>query len=126
MGAVYRHTAERRKKYAIERDATYGGLVDHLDTRLTGAGEHGFIVMDGNGTGDAYYAAHRGLKLNARNLIEDPFFVAAHRSAWVQMADLVAWTTYQGLQQHQGKRFAWGWYDEYLRGCDVNGGPLEV
>jgi hypothetical protein len=127
VGVAYRQTTARRKAYAVERDGTYVGLVDHLDSRLSRAGEHGMIIMDGNGTGaNEYYSAHRGLKLSARNLIEDPLFVPAHRSAWVQMADLVAWTAYQGLQRHEGKRFAWGWYDQYLRSCDVNGGPLAV
>lgn len=118
VGVVYRQTPARRKAYAVERDDTYAALVDHLDTRLSIAGELGMIIMDGNGNGSGatgYYNAHRGLKLSARNLIEDPLFVPAHRSAWVQMADLVAWTAYQGLQRHRGKEFAWGWYDTYLR-----------
>ncbi|MFD2418626.1 hypothetical protein [Amycolatopsis pigmentata] len=73
VGAVYRQTSARKKAYAVEREATYIGLVDHLDTRLTAAGEHGMIIMDGNGThSNGYYGAHRGLKLNSRNLIEDP------------------------------------------------------
>jgi hypothetical protein len=127
VGAVYRQTSARKKAYAVEREATYAGLVDHLDTRLAAAGEHGMVIMDGNGThSTGYYGAHRGLKLNSRNLIEDPLFVPAHRSAWVQMADFVAWTTYQGLQRHPGKQFTWNWYDQYLRGCDVNGGPVAV
>jgi hypothetical protein len=127
VGAVYRQTSARKKAYAVERDATYVGLVDHLDARLGAAGENGMVIMDGNGTASgAYYTAHRGLKLSSRNLIEDPLFVPAHRSAWVQMADFVAWTTYQGLQQHPGKRFTWDWYDRYLRASDVNGGPVEV
>jgi hypothetical protein len=127
VGVVYRQTAARQKGYAVERDATYVGLVNHLDTRLSAAGEHGMILMDGNGTGaHRYYSAHRRLKLDGRNLIEDPLFIPAHRSAWVQMADFVAWTAYQGLQRHPGKQFSWDWYDRYLRGCDVNGGPLAV
>jgi hypothetical protein len=127
VGVAYRETPARKKAYAVERDGAYVGLVDHLDTRLTKAGEHGMIIMDGNGTAaNEYYSAHRRLKLSARNLIEDPLFVPAHRSAWVQMADFVAWTAYQGLLRHPGKRFTWGWYDQYLRGCDVNGGPLAV
>ncbi|MGH3829756.1 MAG: DUF3800 domain-containing protein [Pseudonocardiaceae bacterium] len=127
VGVVYRQTTARQKGYAVERDAAYVGLVNHLDTRLSAAREHGMIIMDGNGIGThGYYSAHRGLKLSARSLIEDPLFVPAHRSAWVQMADLVAWTAYQGLLRHPGKKFSWGWYDRYLRSCDVNGGPLTV
>ncbi|MDQ3576966.1 MAG: DUF3800 domain-containing protein, partial [Actinomycetota bacterium] len=126
VGTVYRQTLARRKSYAVERDAVYAELVDHLDTRLSLAREHGMVVMDGNGTATGYYGAHRGLKLSSRSLVEDPMFVPAHRSAWVQMADLVAWTAYQGLQRHPGKGFAWRWYDQYLRCCDVNTDPLAV
>jgi hypothetical protein len=126
VGTVYRQTSARRKEYAAERDVVYAELVNHLDTRLSRDGEYGVIVMDGNGTATGYYNAHRGLKLSSRSIIEDPMFVPAHRSAWVQMADIAAWTAYQGLQRHIGKRFAWGWYDQYLRSCDVNVGPLAV
>lgn len=127
VGVVYRSTAARTKAYGAERLQVYNGLVEHLDARLGAAGEHGMIIMDGNGTGaNGYYAAHRGLKLGARNLIEDPMFVPAHRSASVQMADFVAWTAYQSVLRHPGKRFAWDWYEDYLRGSDVNGGPLQV
>jgi hypothetical protein len=42
----------------------------------------------------------------------------------VQTADLVAWTAYQHLLRHPGKRFAWHWYDRHLRSSDANGGPV--
>jgi hypothetical protein len=84
------------------------------------------IVMDGNGTASGYYAAHRGLKLSSRNIIEDPMFVPAHRSQWVQMADIAAWSAYQGLLRHQGKRFAWDWYTRHLGPSDVNDGPVAL
>jgi uncharacterized protein DUF3800 len=127
VGTVYRQTSTRRRAYGAERDVVYAAFVNHLDTRLGAAGEHGMIVMDGNGTAAfGYYAAHRGLKLDARNIIEDPLFVPAHRSQWVQMADIAAWSAYQGLLRHRGKRFAWDWYDRYLRPCDVNGGPITL
>jgi len=94
--------------------------------RLGAVREHGLIFMDGDGTSTNYYAAHRGLKLAHRNIIEDPLFQQSHRSQWVQMADLVAWTGYQSLLRHPGKRFAWSWYEECLGICDVNGGPLAL
>lgn len=126
VGTVYRTTIARRKAYAAERDAVYAELVGHLDRRLGTAGEYGVLVMDGNGTAPGYYSAHRGLKLGSRNIIEDPMFVPAHRSQWVQMADFAAWSAYQGLLRHSGKEFAWDWYDRHLGPCDVNGGPLVV
>jgi hypothetical protein len=84
------------------------------------------VFMDGDGTAAGYHHAHRELKLAHRHVIEDPLFVPAHRSAWVQMADLVAWTAYQHLLRHPGKRFAWAWYDRHLRTSDVNGGPVAL
>jgi hypothetical protein len=84
------------------------------------------VFMDGDGTAAGYHDAHRALKLDHRHVIEDPLFVPAHRSAWVQMADLVAWTAYQHLLRHPGKRFAWEWYDRHLRASDINGGPVAL
>lgn len=126
VGTVYRQTAPRRHGYGTQRKQVYGELVSLLDGRLRAAGEYAMVHMDGNGTENGYYEVHRGLKLEDRRIIEDPLFMAAHRSQWVQMADFAAWSAYQGLQRHQGKQFAWSWYDDHLTGCDVNGGPLEV
>lgn len=124
IGTAYRRTTARGAAYHAQRGQVYDVLVTHLDTRLGTAGEYGMIFMDGDGTAAGYYNAHRALKLAHRNIIEDPLFVPAHRSAWVQMADLVAWTAYQSLLRHPGKRFAWPWYDRYLLANDVNGGPM--
>jgi hypothetical protein len=42
-----------------------------------------------------------------REVIEDPLFQGWHVSQWVQMADLAAWSTSQGLLRHPGKDFSW-------------------
>jgi Protein of unknown function (DUF3800) len=126
IGTVYRRTTARGAMYQAERGQVYEALVAHLDARAGTAGEFNMIFMDGDGTATGYYNAHRALKLAHRNVIEDPLFVPAHRSAWVQMADLVAWTAYQSLQRHPGKRFAWHWYNDYLLTRDVSGGPLPL
>jgi hypothetical protein len=125
-GTIYRHTEARGKEYATEKAEVYAALVAHLDQRLADAGEYGCIIMDGNGTDPMYHRAHRELKLATRRLIEDPFFQGSHLSQWVQMADLVAWTTYQWLLQHPGKMRPAGWYEKFLAERDVNGGPIEV
>ena len=126
IGTAYRRTAARGVAYQAQREQVYDALVAHLDARLSAAGEYGMIFMDGDGTATGYYDAHRALKLAHRNIIEDPLFVPADRSAWVQMADMVAWTAYQSLLRHPGKRFAWRWYDWYLLARDVNGGPVAL
>jgi hypothetical protein len=126
VGTVYRHTAARRRDYNRERGEVYARLVAELDARLGRVGEHGLIFMDGAGTDPAYYAAHRALKLAHRNVIEDPLFQHSHRSQWVQMADIAAYTAYQGLIRVPAKQFAWDWYTDHLGPIDVNGGPMAL
>lgn len=126
VGTAYRHTAARGKLYARERTRLYELLVARLDSRLTAAGELGIVFMDGNGSDGSYHAAHRALKLRHRRLIEDPQFLPAHKSQWVQMVDIVAYSAYQGLLRHPAKQFAWNWYNHYLAAMDVNGGLLAL
>ncbi|WP_424532517.1 DUF3800 domain-containing protein [Sphaerisporangium viridialbum] len=126
VGSLYRRTTETRKEYAAQRADVYEKLVDHVDARLGAAGEHGIIFMDGDGTDTSYARAHRGLKLDHRNLIEDPLFQHSKRNQWIQMADIVAWSAFQYLQRSPSRSFAWDWYPTYLLPRDVNGAPLAV
>jgi hypothetical protein len=126
IGAVSRQTTARGKRYHQERQSLYAALVAHLETRLEFADGFGMVFMDGDGTDRGYNSAHRDLKLATRRVIEDPVFQSSHTSQWMQMADMTAWTTYQGLLRYPGKEWVWNWYDLYLHGCDVNGGPLTL
>jgi hypothetical protein len=99
-------------------------MVNHLDDRLRAAGDFGLIFMDGDGSDSSYYRPHRSLELNARRVIEDPLFHDSRRSQWVQMADLVAYATYIHLFRPPSKEFAWHWYEQHLRACDVNHGAI--
>lgn len=126
VGTVYRRTRKKHHAYATEKAEVYKALVNHLEDRLAKADELGLVFMDGDGTNPMYRAAHRELKLDSRRVIEDPLFHRSRISQWIQMADLAAYTAYQGLQRHEGKEFMWDWYDQYLGPRDVNGGPLEV
>ena len=101
-------------------------MIGYLDHRLSTAGELGFVIVDGDGRDASYFASHRTLSLSRRHILEDPFFQDSRRSQWVQMADLVAYAVYQHLLRHPGKHFTWHWYETYLRGSDVNGGPLAL
>ena len=125
VGTVARLTSAKGPAYAQERGDLYRSLVHLLDQRLGAAGETGLLVMDGRAV-DAYYDAHRSLPLDTRNILEDPFFVEAHRSQWVQMADLVAWTAYQHLSKQSTKHFARNWYSTHLLSCDIYGGPQHL
>jgi len=124
LGTVHRRTPSRGAAYHRERLSVYDALVARLDQRCTTGDEYGMIFMDGDGSAQGYYSAHRALKLADRRIIEDPLFQVSHRSQWVQMADLVAWTAYQSLQRAPSRQFAWDWYARYLLGQDVFGGPL--
>lgn len=125
VGTIYRQTTAQGSAYHRERGELYGRLIDHLDARLASAGELGMMFMDGNGSDPSYQKAHRELKLADRSIIEDPMFQGSHNSQWVQMADIVAWTTYQHLLRHPGKEFTWSWYDDHLKASDPHG-PIEL
>jgi len=125
MGTVYSKTTFRGVPFAKERARVYQELVKLIDGRLLSAGEFGLLVMDGDGTDDSYISAHRSLPLQTRCLIEDPIFQNSHRSQWVQLADITAYSAYQHLLQHESKRFAWPWYPR-LSVQDVLGEPQEV
>ncbi|MFD8498328.1 DUF3800 domain-containing protein [Amycolatopsis sp. NPDC059657] len=126
VGTVYRRTPARRKAYAVERDLVYAKFIDHLNARLRLDGEYAVVVMDGNGTAAGYDDAHLGLEGDFRRVLEAPWFKPAHTSQFVQMADIAAWTAYQGLLRYPGKEFAWPWYEKYLLRCDANGGPIAL
>jgi Protein of unknown function (DUF3800) len=126
VGTSYRRTLARGSAYHWERLAVYDALVAHVDTRCAAHSEYGMIFMDGDGSEQGYYSAHRALKLANRHVIEDPLFQVSHRSQWVQMADLVAWTAYQSLQRSPARQFAWDWYDHYLFARDAHGGAISL
>jgi hypothetical protein len=126
VGTCHRRTEAIGTEYAKARAKLYASMVGHLDDRLARHGELGLVFMDGDGTEPGYRAAHRDLPLAQRRILEDPLFQGSHLSQWVQMADLVAWSTYQGLLRHPGKQFAWDWAADLLSGADANGGSLAL
>ncbi len=125
VGTVCRRTTAKGSAYFAERGRVYAELVTHVNHRLGAAGEAGILVMDGRPVG-SYYEAHRALRRSTRSIVEDPFFVEAHRSQWIQMADMTAWTAYQYLNGQERRHYAKDWYQDHLLGSDVNGGPLTL
>lgn len=107
VGSGVRRTTARN--FGAQMADAYRGPVDHLDRRLGADDQHGLMIVDGDGTARDRHLVHRELKLADRRVLEDPLFQPAHSSAWLQMADLVAYTTYQSLLRSPEKPFAWDW-----------------
>jgi uncharacterized protein DUF3800 len=66
------------------------------------------------------------LKLDQRRIIEDAIHLDSKSSQLVQMADLVAWTAYAAVDQHQRNEFAWSRYKDYLSERDPGRQPNEL
>ncbi|MFE9455742.1 DUF3800 domain-containing protein [Streptomyces californicus] len=122
-GAAFRRTDKKGPAYSQERAAVYEATLRRLDRQLAAAGDHGIIVMDGDGSDPSYQREHRKLKLATRHIVEDPWFAASDSNQPVQIADLLAYTAYQSILRHQGKRFMWDWWSQYLPSA---GTPWEV
>lgn len=123
-GAVCHDTTGSR--YADAKAALYADLITMIDGRLAEAGEHGLVIMDGDGTDPSYRHAHRGLELATRDLVEAPFFQGSHLSQWVQVADLVAYAAYQCVLRAPGKELMWDWYPDLLGASCTTGGKPRV
>lgn len=114
VGAVARHTDARRDAYAREQQDVYRCFLNSASDWLRAAGEHGTIVMDGNGTDVRYKKVHRQLKYDERRIIEDPAHQQAHQSYLVQAADLVSYVAYQAMLQDPARAVMHDWFYDYL------------
>ncbi len=112
VGAVYRATPCRRDAFADVTHDVYLELVERIDTELAEIGAHGLIIMDGDGTALRYRDAHRDLARG--NLLEDPLFMRAHLSHWIQIADIVAYAAFQAVARQPAKQYSWSWFSQYL------------
>lgn len=125
VGTAYRRFGKARE-LGLARADLYRALVADLECRLAAADELGLVLMDGDGVDPGYAAAHRGLSLRHRRMIEDPLFRVSHQSQWIQMADLVAYCAYQSLLRHPGKQFLWDWYEQHIQRHDPASAPREL
>jgi hypothetical protein len=126
IGSAFRETPKRRGEYAGEKSALYADLVRMWDAEQKSFGDFAFIGMDGDGSDPSYFNAHRSLKLDTRNIIEDPMFHDSRRSQWTQMADLVAFAAHVHVNPHAGNEFGWNWYRDYLSSRDPQQAPIRV
>lgn len=126
IGSVYRHTTAKGRDYSLERGKVYEKLLRQLNDQHRADDTYVFLSMDGDGSDPTYYNAHRSLPLDSRHIIEDPMFHDSRRSQWVQMADLVAYVVFAHLNRHEGNKFAWDWYQDYLAPRDCQHGPQAI
>ncbi len=124
VGAVYAHEPAGGKAYARAKYQAYADLVAQLDIEMRTADTYGFITMDGDDPN--YRAAHRALKLDVRRVLEDPAAHDSRLSQWTQIADIVAYAANIHLNRHDGNKFGWNWYEDYLRPRDPMGGPRHL
>lgn len=126
IGAVYRRTTAKGSDYYLERGRVYEELLRQFNDQHRADDTYAFLSMDGDGSDPTYYDAHRSLPLDSRHIIEDPMFHDSRRSQWVQMADLVAYVAFCHLNRHEGNKFAWDWYEDYLAPRNSQQGPQEI
>ncbi|MYW04221.1 DUF3800 domain-containing protein [Streptomyces sp. SID3343] len=100
------------RDFAAARTRAFDGILRLIDRRLTIEGTRGRVVIDGDGTDPLYAERHHAL--SPRSLPAPPRFAPAHASHWLQMADFVAYSAHQAVQQRPGAEFMWGWYARHL------------
>ncbi|MFI5495248.1 DUF3800 domain-containing protein [Actinoplanes sp. NPDC051859] len=124
VGTVYR----RHRPYLVggTKHALYSALVRYLDNDLRAYGARGMIFLDGDRDPTAVTAHQTLAGVADRRLIEEPQARRAEHDQWVQMADLAAWSAYQGLARRSSKQHAWHWYPQLFGALDRHGGPIEL
>ncbi|ONK15212.1 hypothetical protein [Streptomyces sp. MP131-18] len=94
------------------KGAAYRGLLRSLDRLLDRSGEHGALIVDGDGSDAMYEEAHT--EVRPARVPRPAVQVPAHVSDWLQMADLVAHTAFQAIARQESRRALWGWYSRYF------------
>lgn len=114
IGAVARKTTATGSEYEEQKAEVYMKLINRWNDEHALDDSFVFVSMDGDGSAQTYFKAHRALPLDTRHVIEDPMFHDSKRSQWTQMADLVAYSAYMHVDRHARNKFAWDWYRDYL------------
>jgi hypothetical protein len=96
-----------------------------MNDRRSDGNQRGLIVMDESKHEKPLQTLARKFRIDGarwghfRNLAEVPLFVDSRASRMIQMADLVAWSTFRKYE-HQDGRF----FDPMIRLFDADGGVL--
>lgn len=125
VGSAQRHIRANDASYSQHQAEVYHELISLWDQQAQLASERYVVIMDGDGTASSYHGAHRALDIESRHVIEDPLLSPSHRSQWIQMADVIAYSAYMNAAEISEKDFAWDWYSRVAE-SDTNHGPLEL
>lgn len=94
------------------RMESYGQLLEVLTGFLEEEGGHALALVDGADVGHG--TAHRGLGLDQRRIVEQPWMNDSHNNQFIQAADFVAYAAYQRVARQEGKRELWSLYETWL------------
>ncbi|WP_461164936.1 DUF3800 domain-containing protein [Arthrobacter sp. R4-81] len=92
----------------------YERLLKRLETLLAAEDSCAIVIVDGEDSDTEHKKAHRRLKLDDRRVLEDPWKQDSKHSQLVQMADLAAYTLFQGHELFQPRAFMWPWMQKFL------------
>lgn len=99
----------------------YDRLLKKLEELLAAEDSLAILIVDGEDSDREHKKAHRRLKLDTRRIIEDPWKQDSKHSQLVQMADLAAYTLFQGHELNQKRQFMWPWTKEFLHDLEWDG-----
>lgn len=99
----------------------YERFLKCLEDLLAAENSWAILVVDGEDSDQEHKKAHRRLKLDQRRILEDPWKQDSKHSQLVQMADLAAYTLFQGHQLNKKREFMWPWMAKYLHDREWDG-----
>lgn len=105
----------------ITPEKCYNALLKKIDRVLLEEDSWALMVVDGTNTDASHFRAHRQLDPQNRRIIEDPWKQDSALNQMVQMADLAAYTLFQGHELYEGRNFMWGWAKKYLHDREWSG-----
>lgn len=105
----------------ITPEQCYERLLKRIESILLAEDSWALLVVDGQDSDREHKKAHRRLKLDSRRILEDPWKQDSKHSQLVQMADLAAYTLFQGHELNESRQSMWPWMKEYLHDREWDG-----
>lgn len=108
--------------FGVALEILYADVIEMLESELREANSYAMVTVDGDAA--HFRRAHRALKLDTRHIIEDPIVHDSQTSQWMQMADIVAYTTLVHLNRAPHNEYAWRWHEKFLE--NRHGKPIAL